>query len=55
MNQMWHDLRWGVPPLQPGRCGYEGSEETEEGGVRVDVVERGTVVDLGEVIENVRV
>ena len=33
--------------------GEEGGEEAEEGGVFVDVVEGGAVVDLGVVVEDV--
>jgi len=52
MYQMWHYLCRGIPLIS--RCVRDKrSEEPEEGRVCVDVVERSTVVDLWEVIEDI--
>lgn len=55
MDKVWEDLRGGVPARDAGASGEEGSEEAEEGGVVVDVVEGRAVVDLGVVVEDVGV
>ena len=53
MDQVREDVRGGVR-LAAAR-GDEGREEAEQGGIGVDVVEGRAVVDLREVVEDVRV
>ena len=53
MHKVGEDVRGSVA-LTPTRRN-EGGEETEEGGVGVDVMEGCTVVNLREVVEDMRV
>lgn len=53
MHKVGEDMRRSIA-LTPTR-GNEGGEETEEGGVGVDVMEGCTVVNLREVVEDMGV
>jgi hypothetical protein len=50
---MRHDLSWGIAAPEAGRRRDERSKEAKQGGVGVNVMERGAMVDLGEVVEDV--
>ena len=54
MHQVWEDL-CGSVSLAPWHGGDKGCEQTEEGGIGVNVVERRAVVNLRVVIQDVGV